>query len=163
MVSAGQFREDLYYRLHVFPIHLPALRDRQDDIPLLADHFLRKHALLNDKETLAIAPDAAAALRQYRWPGNIRELENAIECAVIKLSGPRLESAHLPERMLPNGAHGPNGENSPARIDREKDSLIKALAAFDASVEGKSQAAASLGMSRATLYRKIRKYELLKA
>jgi transcriptional regulator with PAS, ATPase and Fis domain len=166
MVEAGHFREDLYYRLHVFPIHLPALRDRQDDIPLLADYFLRKHALLNEKETLEIAPDAAMVLRRYRCPGNIRELENTIECAVIKLSGPRLESTHLPAKMFATGAHGANGsngKNSPTRINPEKENLKKALAAFDESVDGKSQAAASLGMSRATLYRKLRKYDLLKA
>jgi len=159
MVSSGQFREDLYYRLHVFPIHLPALRDRQDDIVLLADHFLKKHARLNDKEPLDLAADAATVLRQYAWPGNIRELENTVECAVIKLNGPRLERAHLPAKMLAGATHDA-GSRPPA--DREKESLKNALAAFAASVEGKSQAAASLGMSRATLYRKLRKHDLLK-
>jgi sigma-54 dependent transcriptional regulator, acetoin dehydrogenase operon transcriptional activator AcoR len=165
MVRTGHFREDLYYRLHVFPIHLPALRDRQDDIALLAEHFLRKHALLNDRPSLEIAPDAAAVLHRYSWPGNIRELENTIEYAVIKHGGPKLERAHLPAKMFAVGGAGANANGAQGGVrggDPEKENLIKALAAFDANVTGKSQAAASLGISRATLYRKLRKHDLLK-
>jgi transcriptional regulator with GAF, ATPase, and Fis domain len=100
-VSARRFREDLYYRLNVVPIHLPPLRERQSDIPLLVQHFLVKHSTENGRTLLRVHPEAMAQLQSYRWPGNVRELENYIERAVVLCSGDEL----LPE-MLPPQVRG---------------------------------------------------------
>jgi DNA-binding NtrC family response regulator len=88
MVSAGQFQEDLYYRLNVIPIHMPPLRERREDIPLLVDHFVRKHAQRAGKRIDGLEPGVLEALQAADWPGNVRELENTIERAVV-LSVPR--------------------------------------------------------------------------
>ncbi len=156
MVTEGRFREDLYYRLHVFTIHLPALRERRGDIAILADCFLKKHAAANNKEMPQISPEVALILQEYPWPGNIRELENVIECCVIRLSGTTLEKSHLPAKILADATM----TSAKTRTDPEKESIQKTLAAFSSGVDGKGQAAAALGMSMATLYRKIRKYDL---
>ena len=176
MVAKGQFREDLFYRLNVFPIHLPALRERKEDIPALAGHFLSKHAAAHGKKAAGIAPAALRALLGYAWPGNIRELENAIECAVLKMSGPYIELDDLlPKFRGAASGTGPEIEREmagtetgggtmaagdEAAIEAEKLAIQNALAAFGSSVAGKRQAAASLGISIATLYRKLRKYGL---
>jgi two-component system response regulator PilR (NtrC family) len=99
-VAEGVLREDLFYRLNVIPIHLPPLRERRDDIALLVDHFLRKLARETGKDVRGISGDALAALEQYRWPGNIRELQNAIERAIVLGSGPTLEATALPSELL---------------------------------------------------------------
>jgi two-component system, NtrC family, response regulator PilR len=99
-VAEGALREDLFYRLNVIPIHLPPLRERRDDIPLLVDYFLRKLAKETGKDVRGISADALAALEQYRWPGNIRELQNAIERAIVLGTGPTLEVAALPGELL---------------------------------------------------------------
>jgi DNA-binding NtrC family response regulator len=95
-VTAGRFREDLFYRVNVFPVILPALRDRRDDIPLLAAHFLEKHAGALRKEISGIEEDALRALTGYPWPGNVRELENAVERAVAVAKGAKIELRDLP-------------------------------------------------------------------
>jgi len=156
MVSEGLFREDLYYRLHVFPIHLPALRERRDDIMILARHFLAKHALANDKTVPTIATDVVSFLEAYTWPGNIRELENVIECGVVKLSGNILETRHLPAKIVSTA----KPTIKKVHADPEKALVEKALATYANSVDGKALAAASLGISLATLYRKITKHAL---
>ena len=90
MVSEGRLQEDLYYRLSVIPIHIPALRERRDDIPILVEHFLAKHAARAGKRTLGIAPGVVEGLSGYDWPGNVRELENTIERAVVLARGPEV-------------------------------------------------------------------------
>src|SRR6202008_331647 len=104
MMEEGKFREDLFYRLHVISIQLPTLRERKDDIPLLAQHFLRKYGEENRKNDLEIAPEALDLLTAYEWPGNVRELENVIERAVVLTSGPRIGVDLVPEhvRRSPN-------------------------------------------------------------
>ena len=100
LVGEGRFREDLYYRLCVIAIPLPALRERREDIPLLAEHFLRLYAAENDKPIAAIEPEAMKALFDYSWPGNVRELENAIERAVVLCSGASIGLSLLPEAVF---------------------------------------------------------------
>ena len=95
----GRFREDLFYRLHVISIELPALRDRRDDIPLLVQHFLEKYAEENGRPPLELAPDALDQLMEYDWPGNVRELENVIERAVVLSSGARIGADRIPEHV----------------------------------------------------------------
>jgi len=92
----GRFREDLFYRLNVIPVQLPPLRERRDDIPLLAQHFVRKISAELGKSVKAVSPEALAILENYRWPGNIRELENVIERALVLGSGDILEADALP-------------------------------------------------------------------
>ena len=99
MMEEGKFREDLFYRLHVISIHLPPLRDRKDDIPLLAQHFLAKYGDENRKTGLELAPEALDLMTQYDWPGNVRELENVIERAVVLTSGPRIGLELIPEHV----------------------------------------------------------------
>ena len=98
-IASGEFREDLFYRLSVIPLHVPALRERREDIPLLARHFLENFRKSMEKPIEAISPQAMSRLETYDWPGNVRELENTIERAVALESGPEISSAVLPDRM----------------------------------------------------------------
>ena len=104
MMEEGKFREDLFYRLHVISIHLPPLRDRKDDIPLLVHHFLEKYGQENHKIGLELMPEALDLLTEYDWPGNVRELENVIERAVVLTAAPRIGVELIPEhvRKAPN-------------------------------------------------------------
>ncbi len=99
MVADGRFREDLYYRLHVIKVELPPLRDRREDIRLLAQHFLEKYGLENDKRHLELTPDALDLMEQYDWPGNVRELENVVERAVVLATGTRIDVALIPDAV----------------------------------------------------------------
>ncbi len=99
LVGDGKFREDLFYRLNVIPVEMPALRERADDIPLIAEHFLAKYTREMNKAVDAFSPEAMAALRAYSWPGNVRELENMVERAVALESERRIEVATLPENL----------------------------------------------------------------
>jgi two-component system response regulator PilR (NtrC family) len=99
MRKEGTFREDLYYRLNVIPIIVPPLRDRSDDIPLLARHFVTSHTAKLGRNPLEIAPDAEQALRKFPWPGNVRELENVLERAVALCNGQRIEVSDLPDNV----------------------------------------------------------------
>ncbi len=111
LIEEGKFREDLYYRLSVFPITIPPLRERKEEIPFLVDFFLRRYA---PDRKLIVDPEALETLRQYHWPGNIRELENVIERAVILASGDRISTDHLPSHLL-SGSAAPDRERpSPA-------------------------------------------------
>ncbi len=100
MAKTGKFREDLYYRIHVVPIHLPPLRERTGDIALLADYFLRVHLLANNLEQKRLTPDVLAALEEHSWPGNVRELENLIQRLVIMVPGDTIGLEHLPQQLL---------------------------------------------------------------
>jgi DNA-binding NtrC family response regulator len=104
MMEEGKFREDLFYRLHVISIHLPPLRDRKDDIPLLLHHFLEKYGEENGKTGLEVTPDAMDLLSEYDWPGNVRELENVVERAVVLAAGTRIGVELIPDhvRKAPN-------------------------------------------------------------
>jgi DNA-binding NtrC family response regulator len=103
-VRTGRFREDLYYRINVVPIHLPALRERPDDIPLLVGHFLRTHCHANHVPLKHLDPEVLQILEEDAWPGNVRELENLIQRLVIMVDGPVIKVQHLPQRILYNSA-----------------------------------------------------------
>jgi two-component system, NtrC family, response regulator PilR len=102
-IASGEFREDLFYRLSVIPLHVPALRDRREDIPLLARHFLESFRNSMNKNIGGISPQAMRRLESYEWPGNVRELENTIERAVALETGPEISASVLPERLIGNG------------------------------------------------------------
>jgi DNA-binding NtrC family response regulator len=136
-VAENRFREDLYYRLNVIPVHLPPLRDRKDDVPLLAGHFLARYSKRMRKPVEAIDEDAMADLMSYDWPGNVRELENTIERAVALTEGERITREDLGGRIRERGplgegvgvALGPEGVALEDRLaDVERDYIAKALA-----------------------------------
>ena len=149
-VVEKQFRLDLYYRLNVFPIALPPLRRRLEDIPLLVTHFVKEFGTRMSKRISRISDHAMDALIRYTWPGNIRELQNYIERAVILTKGDVLQMPPLPSLML--------SKREPTTLaEAERDHILKALEESNWIVGGKSGAAARLGLARTTLIAKIRR------
>ena len=173
-IADGTFREDLYYRLNVFPITLPPLRDRPSDIPLLAEHFVQKYAPGAGKKVRGIDAGAAAALAAYPWPGNVRELENVIERALILTRGAEVSAADLEFTRRPSAA--PAGATAaPAtassaprptdgarplseRLHEQERAAI--VAAIDGAQGNIAHAARALGINRSTLYYRMRKHGL---
>ena len=154
-VEEGRFRDDLYYRLNVISIHLPPLRDRIEDIPLLAKHFLGKYTLKEGKAIHSFSSGAMQLLMDHDWPGNVRQLENAISHAVILAQDPVVERRHLPQFLKQAPADPPS--TSLAENERR---LI--LGVLQESSWNKHEAARRLKISRSTLYSKIRRYSLKK-
>ena len=155
LVKSGEFREDLFYRLNVVQIELPPLRDRREDIPLLARHFLKEFSRKNRKEIDSISPEAMRILQSYRWPGNIRELKNAIESMVVLAKGPILEKDDLPAALRKSEA-APSSSSTPLNLKTMGKELVKK--ALVQAGNNKTEAARMLGISRRTLYRKLKEY-----
>ncbi len=154
-VAAGRFRDDLYYRLNVISLAVPALRERAEDIPLLAERFLSAAALRNRRIGLKFSPEAAQALCRYRWPGNVRELRNAIERAVVLSRGDTIVQEDLPDSIFrPQTAPKLPPEASASLEDVERDHIRRVLT--DAVTL--EEAADTLGISVATLWRKRKRY-----
>ena len=160
MVEDNKFRADLYYRLHVFPLHVPPLRDRREDIPLLTRYFVQKHAHRMGRNIDTIPTSVLAALTNYDWPGNIRELQNVLERSVILTNGSVLQVAMMPEL---NGKAVPPASRdiSPAESENaERERILKALEQAKGQVGGPNGAAARLGLKRTTLQSRMRKYNI---
>lgn len=153
LVAAGRFRDDLYYRLNIVSLHLPPLRERKEDIPLLAVHFLKKYNQKEGKQVVAFAADAMEALLEYEWPGNVRQLENAVSHALILAQGDVIQWRHLP-RFLRESV-SPLASTSLA--DNERHLILRVLQEVNWN---KHDAARRLQVSRSTLYSKIRRYGL---
>jgi two-component system response regulator AtoC len=153
-VANGPFREDLYYRLNVVTIELPPLRERKEDVPLLAQHFLRKFAVENQKEITDFSPEASDFLLKYNWPGNVRELENAIERAVILAKNSYIDAADMPQENLQLVQSAPVGKSLE---EVEKEHILNILKESGGNY---SKAARILGISRITLYNKAKAYRL---
>jgi DNA-binding NtrC family response regulator len=152
-VASGAFREDLYYRLNVVTIGLPALRERLDDLPLLARHFLDKHARAAGKAVTGFARETLRALSAHRWPGNVRELEHAIERAVALTSTPVLLPDDLPDDVRDGADRPPRTPSRAMTLDEMKDWYVEAVLR---QVHGnKVRAAEILGIDRRTLYRML--------
>ncbi len=161
-VGNGNFREDLYYRLNVFPIYLPALRERRSDIPPLIDFFIEKYSKEYSKDIKRINTPAIDMLVNYHWPGNVRELENCIERAVLLSSDGVIHSFHLPPTLQMSDGTGGYASKNPLSLTAmvehyEKDLIIEAL---KAAVGIKSRAAKSLGITNRILDYKVMKYEI---
>jgi len=156
-VKDGNFREDLYYRLNVIPIHLPALKKRRNDIPLLARHFLRRFAAEQGKDIQEFSPQAMRLLLDYSWPGNVRELENSIEHALVLAHGKQIEISDFPSAIQHHKSDSREVEIQGTIMENEAKLLKDALEDCDWN---KKQAARRLGISRNTLYRKLKKYRL---
>jgi formate hydrogenlyase transcriptional activator len=157
MVEEQEFRSDLYYRLRVFPITVPPLRDRPEDIPLLVRHFAQKFAQRMKKRIETIPSEAMKALQAYPWPGNVRELENFIERAVILTQGPDLFVSLAELKQTPN--HTTNSK--PTTLEQaEREHILKALRESEWIIGGPAGAAARLGMKRTTLQSKMQKLNI---
>ena len=181
MVAEGQFREDLFYRLNVIDIRMPALRDHRDDIALLVSRFLKELSAANSCNVTGIEPAALKALEDYDWPGNVRQLRNVIEKMVVLATGPKLTYEDLPVEVTTNEAIAPTiGEALPASsplqketnlstvhlhlspssrslASNEKDLILSVLAKCGGN---KSKAADELGISRRTIHRKLKEWGL---
>ena len=155
LVAKKEFREDLYYRLKVFQIELPPLRDRRLDIPHLADAFIEKFNKLYNRKVIGLSGPAKELLMTYTWPGNVRELENAVEHALVLTPGGIVDPQYLPpeiRHMSENGTSPPPPEQDPGT---EEEKIRRGLAAFGGNV---SRTAKHLGMHRTTLWRKMREF-----
>jgi transcriptional regulator with PAS, ATPase and Fis domain len=170
-VQEGRFREDLYYRLAVVPIHVPSLRERKEDIPLLVEHFVQKYRPRyfagREEQFQGISNRALALLLEYQWPGNVRELEHAIEYAMVSTTANRIERAFLPASI--RQLQIPDAVLQPARpgalpgvpepvVPHEELELRRAL---DAHHWNASRTAKALGISRTTLWRRMHRFALL--
>ena len=152
LVKAGAFRPDLYYRLHVFCIDLPPLRERREDIPLLVNHFLNKFCMATSRPAPQIAPEALDVLIRHDWPGNVRELENAVERALVVSRGPEIRSADFSFQFLPEDTKGGRTLD-----DVERAHIERVLRETEHNL---SRAARILDIDRTTLYNKLRRYGL---
>jgi len=161
LVRTDKFRQDLYYRLNVIRIELPPLRHRGDDVPLLVQHFVEKFAAGAKRHVDGIEAEALAALRNYDWPGNIRELEHTIERAVLLGKGSRIALEDLPSNVVADGQSSVVLAQALTKQltlrDLEREYVAKVL---DATNGNKTEAAKILGVDRTTLYRKLEEYKL---
>ena len=155
MVAEGKFREDLYYRLYVVVIHLPALRERKSDIPLLLKNFLDVFNWENKRSIEGFSPDAIDLLTAYPWPGNVRELRNVVEQMVVLSRSQRIGVRDLPAHIREAGAPGGSIPAGGSLGDMEKQAILQALKEADGN---RTRAAEKLGISRRTLHRKIAEY-----
>ena len=161
-VAEGKFREDLYYRLNVIDIHLPALKDRPGDIALLVNRFLKEYCKQNGVKTKSIAPEAMRMLEEYEWPGNVRELRNAVEKMVVLSEGDKLGIDDLPYEIT----HGPRSEAlvgeailAPRTVNIKEMEKAKILSTLERFHYNKTRAAEELGISRRTLHRKLNEWK----
>jgi transcriptional regulator with PAS, ATPase and Fis domain len=164
-VSDGHLRQDLYYRLNVFHIHLPPLRDRKQDLPLLAEHILRDLNAKHGRQVRGLQPDVIELFQGYSWPGNIRELRNVLERALIVCDRDLIGRAHLPDDFGKGRAVGGSDLSSlrfppGATVDAvERELILQTLA----STSNKTRAAELLGISLKTLHNKLKEYEAAKS
>ncbi|HEU5311641.1 MAG TPA: sigma-54 dependent transcriptional regulator [Candidatus Eisenbacteria bacterium] len=159
LVRAGRFRVDLYYRLHVVALHVPPLRERREDIPVLAEHFLREYSARSNRVVRGFSPRAMEALLAHPWPGNVRELENVVERAVALAPGSTVEESDLPDKLIP-GSRLPAAEpHAATRATLDEVARSYVLQVLDQVGGNKSEAARILGIPRRTLYRMLERYE----
>jgi len=158
LVSEGKFRDDLYYRINVFTITIPPLRERREDIPLLVTHFIEKHRIETGKNIERISESALQVLMDYDWPGNVRQLENAIEHAVVITQGNIIQPESLPKLNISKSEKEEEilkSDTTKSLEEVEKQHIINVLKETNNNI---SQAAEILGINRVTLYRKIKEY-----
>jgi two-component system nitrogen regulation response regulator NtrX len=170
-IRKGTFREDLYFRLNVIPFTVAPLRERRQDVALLARHFLAEISAEYGRRPKAISPEAMERLRTHAWPGNVRELRNIIERLVIMTAGDRIEVPHLPSALL-GGAAPPPAAGAPAGAMADFESLAEArddfekryiLRKYQECAGNMSRTAEALGVERSNLYRKMKAFGILSA
>ncbi len=158
-IRAGRFREDLYYRLCVVPLHLPPLRERKSDIPLLVYHFIAQEAKETGTPEKAVSNAALQALVSYHWPGNVRELRNAVQYAMLRCKSGLIDLSHLPPHIARGGRRGRRASTTRGR-PRAELSVSAVVKALKESGNHRGEAARRLGVSRATLYRFMKEHDL---
>lgn len=154
LIAQGRFREDLYFRINVFPLSIPPLKDRPEDIPIIIQHFLEQHNQKSGKKIMGLSPEAVARLSAYAWPGNVRELRNAIEYALVLCQGAQINSHHLPQKIAAEAICPSPPEALPVR---ERDELIRVLREVGGN---QSAAARMLGVSRVTVWKRMKKHHI---
>ena len=154
LVARGAFREDLYFRIHVFPLTIPPLRERPEDIPIIIQHFVEQNHATSGKKIAGLSPEAVARLTSYTWPGNVRELRNAIEYALVLCPGGEIGAHHLPHKIAPARDCPPPAE--PLKV-RERDELVQVLRQVGGN---QSAAARQLGVSRVTVWKRMKKHHI---
>jgi DNA-binding NtrC family response regulator len=175
-VREGRFREDLYYRLNVFPIEIPSLRERREDLPALVDHFIRRFNAEEGKSIPGVSSEALSMLQAYDWPGNVRQLENAVFRAIVLSDGgalkqedfPQISGMTTPLHASPAARAAVEPAEQPVTITDETGELrtLEAIErdliqfAIDHYSGHMSEVARRLGIGRSTLYRKVREYDL---
>jgi transcriptional regulator with GAF, ATPase, and Fis domain len=157
-IKTGRFREDLFYRLSVFPITIPPLRQRLEDIPLLVRYFVAKFNKKTGKRVESISQATLAALQKYSWPGNVRELESVIERAIITSEGTALQVLDRFETFRKHEEQ--DGQDVKALADLERDHILQVLQKTGWRVEGEKGAALLLGLNPSTLRARMRKYDI---
>ena len=157
-IKRGNFRSDLYYRLNVIAVHLPPLRQRRDDIPLLAETFLRRLGELRGEQPKQLSAQALETMQEYAWPGNVRELENAIERAVILTTGEEIGLSALPERLTERRSEPLVTERVPANPTLETIERAYILWVLQSEGGNKTRAAEVLGIDPSTLHRKLARF-----
>ncbi|HZU34681.1 MAG TPA: sigma 54-interacting transcriptional regulator [Gemmataceae bacterium] len=164
-VERGKFRHDLYYRLNVFSFHLPALRERPQDIPPLVQGMVQRFGEKFGKQLEEVHPDVLRILESYPWPGNIRQLENVIQHAVLLSNGPQLLPTHLPSPVREHltTANRPPAAPESLRHSREDSERAIIQQTLEKHNYSRARAAQALGISRVTLYKKMKKYGLMEA
>jgi transcriptional regulator with PAS, ATPase and Fis domain len=158
-IAAGRFREDLFYRLNVIPIHLPALHERKEDVPLLVEHFIQKYNLENGKHVKGISQQALKLLLKYNWPGNVRELENMIERAVVTTRADELtDNDFTADLAIGEIAATEGGLRIPMKLEEgSKYLILKTLEKYNGN---KTKAAEALGVSARTIRNKLAEYQI---
>jgi len=157
-IRVGNFRSDLYYRLNVIAVYLPALRQRQDDIPLLSEHFLHRIATARNESPKRLTDAALTVLMEYAWPGNVRELENALERAIILSTGDEIGPDALPERITERRVEPLVSNRTPPNPTLEAVERAYIMWVLQSENGNKSRAAEALGIDPSTLYRKLTRY-----
>ncbi len=164
LIKQGSFREDLYFRINVFPVNCPPLRDRKEDIPVIAQHFLNLNVEKTGKSILGFTPDTMQIMVNYPWPGNVRELRNTVEYAVVLATGSSISPDHLPGRLMgarfgdtenQNQNRGRDSQPLQNEVETEKDQLLQVLRQTGGN---QSKAAGMLGVSRVTVWKRIKKH-----
>lgn len=162
-IEAGRFREDLYYRLNVVTLGIPPLKERREDIPLLAQHFLKLFTEKNHKQIKGFTPHTMDRLLKYNWPGNVRELMNTVERGVVLSRSEYLDEGQMPLDL--NGESSRNGmpeiETIPAELPLEEVEKATILKTLDSAGGNKSETARRLGITRRTLHKKLKKYGVM--
>lgn len=159
-VKVGRFRSDLFYRLNVIPVHIPSLRERSEDIPILANHFIAKYCLRNSVDVKSLSDEAMKVLYKYDWPGNVRELENCIERAVLFSRGETIEVSDFPAKIIEGKPKTIISEKTPETPTLESIEKAYIYYVMQQAKGKKSRAARLLGIDSSTLYRKLERYKL---
>ncbi len=161
-VAAGRFRIDLYYRLNVFPLLMPSLRERKEDVPLLANYFLKKYSDEERRQAPALSTEATNLLMQYDWPGNIRELENTIQRNIVLAKGGVIESIEIPASKRTAISNGGHKSGFKTMIENERDHILAVLESCNWKISGKGGAAEILDVNVNTLNSRIKKLGIQK-